>query len=620
LLLYWSGLRSRNLYYILILGGVLSLFATCRNNAVEDEGDITEDFDDTAEVVLNDLEDDTDKIPSKIELDNKNYKFQRNKNPYAQDYFRNPFDSAIYVSGTFCELRGNHFHGGLDIRTGGREGWSVLAVADGYVERVKVSVYGYGRVVYVRHPNGYTSVYGHLQKFTGALANYVKEAQYKQRKFEIELFPKPGEIKVVKGKQFALSGNTGGSGGPHLHFEIRNPQGKATNPLMHGLKVTDKLKPQIKNISVYLKDKEELYSKGNYPYMVLPRKSQYLNQSQTLNVKPGTYSFGLRTDDYFTDRNNRLGINYCWLTGNGKLLYQYQIEKFDFTMGRYINAHIDPYLKNRTGLTYIRLFKEKFNPLPYYKQAQNGEVWLKHGDSIQMKMYIQDYVGLTDSVVWVMVGDSSGRKLTITERNTFDQKYRVDGKKGKTFSYKEWKISIPGSSVYHNFDFKLSEEPKKPNMLCSTLQMHYPYTPLHSYINVTRKVTPEMKAFGSKLCAVSFSGKRVYYEGGELSGDYLSFRTRSLGEYAITHDSKPPVIRVVRFGKRYKFKVSDNLSGVSKIICSLDDKWILSEYEPKTNSVWGEIPNWIKPGKHNFKLVVIDSKNNRAEYTNTITL
>ncbi len=601
------------------MAGVLSLFATCKNNPV-DEGDTSEDFDDTAEVVLNELENDAEDIPKKIEVIQAPFSFARNKNPYKQNYFRNPFDSAIKVSGTFCELRGNHFHGGLDIRTGGHEGWPVLAAADGYVERVKVSVYGYGRVVYIRHPNGFTSVYGHLQQFKGALANYVKEAQYKQRKFEIELFPKAGEIKVYKGKPFAISGNTGGSGGPHLHFEIRDRNGKATNPLMHGLDVRDVIKPQIKNVGVYLKDREALYAKGNYPYLVLPRKSAYLKGYQTLQLKPGTYSFGLRTDDYFTDYNNRLGLNYCWVTANGELLYQYQIEKFDFTKGRYINTHTDPYLKFKTGLTYIRLFKEKYNPLPYYKQNKNAEIWLQQGDTVAVNLYVQDFIGLIDSVQMILVGDSTGKKLALADVGTYDSKVRIKKSKGGSVKNGNWNISIPSAAIYHDLDFKTGIKAKKANMLSETLQLHFPYTPLHTYIHVSYSVSEEMKKYGSKLCAVSFSGSRIYYEGGELSGNTLKFKTRSLGQYAITHDSKPPSIRVVRFGKNYKFKVSDNLSGVAQIICSLDDKWILAEYEPKTNTVWGQIPNWIKPGSYDFKLVVIDSKNNRAEYTNTIKL
>ena len=612
-------LKKNTFLYILVVCGLISLFATCKNNPTEVVTEAVID-DDTAEIVFKEIEEFMDPVPSKISLAAEAYyPFTRNRNFYEQNYFRNPFDSGIYVSGTFCELRGNHFHAGLDIRTGGQEGWPVLSAADGYIERVKVNTEGYGRVVYIRHTNGFTTVYGHLKEFTGELANYVNTAQYAQRKFEIELYPKKGELNVKKGQQFALSGNTGGSGGPHLHFEIRDPKGRSTNPLLHGLTVADNIKPEIKNISVYLKSAESLYSTGNYPYITLGRNSEYLKRTKTLNLKPGTYSFGMRTDDYFTDRNNRLGINYCWLTANGELLYQYQIEKFDFDQGRYIYTHTDPFLAFRTGLTYVRLFKEKYNPLPYYTQNQNAELWIKQGDSVQCKLYIQDYAGLTDSISWIVVGDTNGQKLGISNTANYDHLERVESNKSTLVKYGNWQVSIPAEAVYHPFDIRLSEQSSKQGMLSKTLQMHYGYTPLHTYIYVTYTVPPEWLKYGNKLCAISFDGRRDY-EGGVLDGNKLTFKTRYFGQYAIAVDNQAPVIKPLSTGVNFKFRVSDNLSEISQIICSIDGKWILAEYEPKTNLVWGEIPKWIEGGSHDFKLIVIDGRGNRAEYAKNITL
>ena len=602
--------------YLVLVVGIISLFATCKKTP--NTGNTLDE--DQSEIVDKEVDDFTEEeIPAKPSLiKNEPFTFVRNVNAYSQDYFRSPFDSAIYVSGTFCELRGTHFHAGLDIRTGGQEGWEVLSVADGYVERVKVDINGYGRVVYIRHTNGFTSVYGHLQKFTGALANYVKEAQYEQRAFEVDLYPKAGEIKVVKGQNFALSGNTGGSAGPHLHFEIRDKKGNPTNPLLHGIKVVDKIKPEIKRIGIYQKDKEILYAQGNYPNMSFSKWSDIFKDTKTLNLIPGTYSFGLQTDDYFTDRNNVLGVNYCWVTANGSLLYQYQIERFDFDQGRYIYTHIDPYLKWVEGRSYIRLFKEKFNPLPYYKQNQEGEILLKQGDSVRMKVYTQDYVGLMDSISWVVVGDTAGKALKMDSKVTFDEKKRISS--GTSFKFYEWDITIPKEAVYHPFDFKMSIKPKKENMLSKTFQMHYPYTPLHTYIDVKYTVPDAWLSYGDKLCAVSIDGKRLTYEGGVLKGNILTFRTRSLGEYAITYDDKPPVLRVSNFGKNFKFSVSENLSKIDRIICSMDGKWILAEYEPKTGMIWGEIPKWLKPGEYDFKLVVIDGRGNRAEFARKLKI
>ena len=614
--------QNTTILFILCIG-IISLFATCKQNTtsdtVADKVDIPTDTTETEPL-------DTDTMraiesSASLSLKPKNeeqYKFIRNPNNYPQNYFRSPFDSAIYVSGTFCELRGNHFHGGLDIRTGGREGWKVLAVADGYVERVKVSTKGYGRVVYIKHPNGKSSVYGHLQGFVGPLADYVKKAQYDSRSFEIELYPKAGQIKLSKGQFFALSGNTGGSGGPHLHFEIRTSGGISTNPLMHGLNVKDKLPPVIKKVSIYNKDPESLCTRGNYPYKTVTKASPYLRNTQTLDVSPGKYSFGLNTDDYFTDRKNVLGINYCWVTANGALLYEYQIEKFNFSQGRYIYTHTDPYLKWKDNKTYIRLFKEKYNPLGYYKQKQNAEVSLAHGDSVEIKIHIQDYAGLQDSVSWIMVGDTTAKPFPRVAQVKQEKTLRVSG--AKHIKFNEWSISIPKKAVYHPFDFKLATVTKREKMLSKTLQMHYGYTPLHTYINVSYRVPAQWLSYGDKLCAVSFDGSKTYYEGGTLNGTTLSFRTRSLGQYAITYDTEAPKLNKLKLGKTFKFRATDNLSGIKSIKCTVDDKWILAEYEPKTNTIWGKIPSWIESGTYTYKLTVTDSKGNSTTFKESVRL
>jgi murein DD-endopeptidase MepM/ murein hydrolase activator NlpD len=155
------------------------------------------------------------------------------------NYFRSPLDIPLFLSGNFGELRSNHFHAGLDIKTQGVEGQNVYAVADGYVSRIKVSPYGYGNAIYVTHPNGFTSVYGHLQKYNDKIRQVVEDYQYKKEEFEVELFPTPFSMQVKKGELIAYSGNSGGSGGPHLHFEIRNTTNEhPTNPLFFGLPST----------------------------------------------------------------------------------------------------------------------------------------------------------------------------------------------------------------------------------------------------------------------------------------------------------------------------------------------------------------------------------------------
>ncbi|MFO7721109.1 MAG: M23 family metallopeptidase, partial [Gillisia sp.] len=171
--------------------------------------------------------------------------------PFPADYFTSPLDVDLVLSGTFGELRSNHFHSGLDIKTQQREGLNVLASAEGYVSRINVQHYGYGKALYIQHPNGYTTVYGHLKKFSPAIEAYIKKQQYAKETYEIELFPTASELKVENGELVAFSGNTGGSGGPHLHFEIRDGQQRPMNPKLFGVNVKDNQAPVINSLYVY---------------------------------------------------------------------------------------------------------------------------------------------------------------------------------------------------------------------------------------------------------------------------------------------------------------------------------------------------------------------------------
>ena len=185
------------------------------------------------------------------------------QNNYPQDYFSNPLDIPLVLSGTFAELRSNHFHSGLDIKTQQRTGLKVKATANGFVSRIKVSHFGYGKALYITHPNGYTSVYAHLQKFSPDIEAYVKQYQYENESYEIELFPKAEDLLVTKDNLVAYSGNSGGSGGPHLHFEIRDKQERPMNPMLFGIDIKDSSNPVIKSIYAYPLDKNSYINKSN---------------------------------------------------------------------------------------------------------------------------------------------------------------------------------------------------------------------------------------------------------------------------------------------------------------------------------------------------------------------
>ncbi len=229
---------------------------------------------------------------------------------YPKDYFAPPLDIPMQLSGNFGELRPNHFHAGFDLKTNQREGLNVYAIAEGYVSRIKISTFGNGKCIYITHPNGYTSVYGHLQTTLGAIQDYVQKTHYKEKAFEIEMFPKPGELPVTKGQLIALSGNTGSSEGPHLHFEIRDTKSEfVINPMFFGYdkNINDTKKPTISSLYVYPMDNTTV-NQSRQPLLLkvsLQKDGTYLASKVKANGKIG---FGINAVDFDNVSGNRNGV------------------------------------------------------------------------------------------------------------------------------------------------------------------------------------------------------------------------------------------------------------------------------------------------------------------------
>ena len=211
---------------------------------------------------------------------------------FSQDYI-NPLDFRLLLSGTFGELRGNHFHAGIDFKTKGVEGQNIYAIADGYISRIKVSSYGYGKALYINHPDGKTSVYAHLQKFSEKIDTIVKKEHYKREQFEINIFPKANSIQVKQGEIIALSGNSGSSQGAHLHFEIRDTKTEhPLDPLDYGFKVIDNISPILKEIKIFDIDNHDLSS----TYKISKKNKKYYTQDTIYSnskVGIGIYTYCL---------------------------------------------------------------------------------------------------------------------------------------------------------------------------------------------------------------------------------------------------------------------------------------------------------------------------------------
>ena len=252
-------------------------------------------------------------------------------NLFAQ--FRNPLDIPMYLSGGFAELRSNHFHSGLDIKTQNKEGFPVFAVADGWVSRIKISPWGYGNALYITHSNGYTSVYAHLSRYNNFLQNFVENLEYKKKSFSIDYSFQKGKMIVKKGDTIAFTGNSGSSGGPHLHFELRNTKTqKPINPVQFPFDIEDTIAPVFKSLYVF-------DNNGVRDFPIVFKVNSYYTLPETLSVF-NNFDFGILTGDISNNSENPLGINKISLFENEKLCYEYDNQSFSFSESRYINSHI----------------------------------------------------------------------------------------------------------------------------------------------------------------------------------------------------------------------------------------------------------------------------------------
>jgi len=538
---------------------------------------------------------------------------------YPTDYFRSPLDIPIIPSGTFGELRTNHFHAGLDIKTQQREGHNVYTIAEGYVSRIKVSHYGYGKVIYITHPNGYTSVYGHLSSYAPILEAYVKAAQYKNESYEVELFPAVDELKVNKDEIIAYSGNTGSSGGPHLHFEIRDQQERTINPLLFGLDVQDKKTPYVRGVYAYTKDDQSSVNGkiGRVELRLIPTKTKdYTVENVTAH---GTIGFGIVSYDSQDLAVNQNGINGLETFFNGHKKFEMDFNRFSFSESRHINRFLDyEYFKTKRNRIQ-KLFVEQGNVLSLYQNLDNdGYVVIEDSTASVYKVRIKDF---HNNESWVTI-PINGKKMPTTP-NLVDTTAKTYIFADQPTNLNETNVSvfIPANSFYEDayIDFKVRND---------TLYLHKDVIPLQKNVTITYNVSKYKDAEKEKLYIAELIGYRNYpsYLSTKRKGDVLTTSSNALGTYALVMDTQGPKISATNFqdGKwlsnfRYlKFKITDNLSGISNYRATINGKFILVEYEYKTNTLTFDFnDNVVTDTKNELKLVVTDNVGNSSTFEAT---
>jgi hypothetical protein len=531
--------------------------------------------------------------------------------------FISPLSIPLDVSGSFGELRSNHFHSGIDLKTDKREGLDVFAVADGYISRIKIATFGYGKAIYITHPNGYTTVYGHLQKANGKIEQYIKNKQYEQKAFEVELFLKPNELIVKQGDIIAFSGNSGGSGAPHLHFEFRdNKTEKIINPLHFGFNkfVNDVLKPELQDILVYPID-STIVNKSQNPISVSFNKISDGNYIASKVIANGKIGFGINAFDYCTNPYNKNGLYKVKAYLNGVLYYEYELETFAFDESRFVNSLID-YARFKTKKQRVqKMFQEIPFPLSIVKANKtNGIINVRPNATYTYRIEIFDFHG---NKVQITIPIEFGSKGVIFKKEDKSSKYFI--KAAKEYNYEKDNVSvyIPENTFYE--DFNLNFEVKE-----GILTIHNETVPGYKNMTITfadvQGLTEDQL---QKTFIAGIDGYTLDYNKTYRKGTTFKLYTRNLGKYKLAQDSIAPRIYNVNFieGKNLikqatiSVFIADNLSGIDTFNAYLNGNWILMEYDYKTKKLIHRLEdNKYAEGRNDLKIIVTDAMQNSTTF------
>ena len=537
------------------------------------------------------------------------------QNNFPKDYFSPPLDIPMQLSGNFGELRPNHFHAGFDFKTQQKEGLKVYASAEGYVSRIKISTFGNGKTIYITHPNGYTTVYAHLQKAVGPIQDYITTTHYKEQSFEIEMYLKPGELPIKKGEWIAISGNTGASEGPHLHYEIRDSKTEfIINPLHFGFDtgLKDSKKPTFSALYVYpllssTVNKSQRPIALNYS---LQNDGTYLADKVMAN---GPVGFGISADDYDDVSFNKNGVYNVASFLNGQFRFGYQFDTYSFDDMRFVNALIDYSKYKSTKQRIQKLFMiNKYNlPFIVTDETKGQIIPVPNLEGIY-RIEVGDYFG-NKTIVSVPVQYDTAPSIVNAEPIT--SKYFIKSTIDNIFEKENYSVFFPAGTFYD--DFALNFDVKN-----GVLYLHDDIVPAHT--NFTISVTDSLlsKELQEKTFIARIDGEKMYYNSTYRKDSVFSTKVKTLGKYKLVTDVQSPKVSIAKSieGKwvsqdKLQLQITDSGSGIKTYNGYLNGKWILFEYDNKTNTITHYFNNdFVLNGANELKLIVTDAIGNSTTF------
>ncbi len=538
----------------------------------------------------------------------------------AQNEATPPLDIPLKLSGTFGEFRPTHFHAGLDIKTQGKQGFKVSSIKAGSIRRIRVATTGYGKCLYIQHADGTTSVYAHLKKFAPKIESFIKAYQYEQETFVTQKFLKLGEITVEQGEIIGYSGNTGGSLGPHLHFEIRDTKEETPlNPLQLGFEIPDSIRPIVQELYRYKKDINGLSAKTQIP---LERVNDSVYQADILRLG-GTHAFGIRLFDRQDLSYNRNGIYKATVKVNGSKMFSYTFDKIDFRDGKKIDALIDYISYHEERIRVQKLFRDldvDYSFLP--KTAPNGFIEFTEGRAYQIEIIVEDYAHNKTYVSFYVEGKTD---FPLAEKVTMQNPIYPD--KDYLFAFDQHELYIPKNAFYQTIDLKIEE--KKDTLVIAKIAL-----PQRKGFELNVAIPEALDSLQRQQLSLAIydpeeekEEKKLRYVWTAKKDSILQTKYAYPGQYILTKDSLAPTIKPLNFKDQqwmsnYKFLeivVDDEFSGIKSYRATMNGQWILMEHEPKDNTLIYDFSDIeFDQAQLDFELEVEDQVGNQSGFKATI--
>jgi hypothetical protein len=550
-----------------------------------------------------------------------------NNNPKDNTTFISPVKIPLLLSANFGELRIDHFHSGLDIKTQGETGKEVVSAADGYIFRIGVSPGGFGKAIYIRHASGFSTVYGHLDRFTPEIEKFVKAQQYEKKSYQVTLFPERDKFPVLQGDLIGYSGNSGASGGPHLHFEIRKSESEIpVNPLLFDLGTKDNIKPVIEKLAIYPINKNSLINSHHRINRINVEGSdgKYIISNDNEITISGVAGFGIKSYDLLNDSYNKCAVYSIELKIDSNIVFKYAMDGFSFDESRYVNSHIDYETFMKDNIYIERAYVLPNDKLRDYKDVVNRGVFNFSDNRVHhIRITVSD-VNDNKSTLSFNVRSVPGNYSGNDETADKDLKIMPYNKSNK-FVSEDISVYIPSGALYDTLYFSYNKTPGKPDMLSDIFSVSNKFTPVNKAFTLSIKpaIIPAGKESKMLVAQIADDDSRKTYKSslndGYLTADVLSFGNFYAGIDTIAPDISPvgQISGANLSGKKeMRIKITDDFSGIKSYEPVIDGKWALFEYDQKNNVLIYRFDDQRikRASQHSLSLKVTDNTDNVSSY------